>query len=161
MQLNKIHVEKLILPSSLHSQEIPEFYGTWKFISVHKTLQLGPILSQMIPVHTLPYCLRSVLVFRQYIDPPKWSFPLCFLTKTLLPFTNFMHILCVKVVSMWLMLIIPELFCTVIVYTSHILKGIKFLCWWITGKFNYKLDTFFIKLLAVMNNKSLSPCDRV
>jgi len=27
---------------------------------------------------------------------------------------------------MWLMLIILELFCTVVVYTSHILKEIKF-----------------------------------
>jgi hypothetical protein len=55
--IEQICLVKLILASSLPSQEIPEFYGTCKFISVHKSLSLGPILSQMNPVRTLPYCL--------------------------------------------------------------------------------------------------------
>lgn len=76
-QLNKICMEKLILPSSLPCQGIPEFYGTWKFISVHKTLSLGPIVSQTNPVHTLPYCLFNISFnILEICRSTKWYFPL-------------------------------------------------------------------------------------
>lgn len=81
---------KQILPTSLPSQEIPEFYRTKKFISVHKTLPLGPILSQMNPVDILPYCLRrfNILAIPR---SSKVAVSFMFPYAKLWPFTNFIN----------------------------------------------------------------------
>jgi len=45
-------------------KKFPAFCGTWKFISMFiRSLPVDPILSYMIPVHTLtPYSLRFILI---------------------------------------------------------------------------------------------------
>lgn len=75
--IEQICLVKLILASSLPIQEIPEFYGNWEFISVHKTWHWPLSWArwiQSLPSHIV--CLRSVLIFWQYLGPCKWYFPL-------------------------------------------------------------------------------------